>query len=805
MRFRFWRTSIILSSLLMFWSTLTYAQADVIRKGNTYYLAGTVAIKYCDQLTSDVNGRVELPPAFSKSLSKFGIREAYKKFRLKDQNSRRGKELSKILTLKFESPYDPVFLSEKLSRLPGIEWAEPHFVYELQFTPNDPDYASQWNLSKISASQAWDISTGDSDIVIAIVDTGVDWDHPDLSSNIWQNDDPLGLGDDDANGYVDDLRGWDFGGLDGTPDNNPMEDKPDHGTLVAGIAGAVTNNGVGVASISFNCTIMPVKVIRNDRRFDNGSPMVIFGFEGIVYAADNGAKVINTSWGGSGYSIAGQEVVSYALSKGALVVAAGGNDGTDEIIYPARYNGVLSVGASQSTDARWSATNYGADLDVMAPGASIYSTWQDDTYATANGTSMAAPITAGLAGLIFEHFPNYTPEQVAEQIRTNCDNIDNLNPGYERLLGKGRINAYSALNNGNSKAVRAVGVKFEDQGDGDGILENGETVSIEAEFMNYLNPTSNLSITLESTSNYAAPINSSFNPGAIGSLTQFNNGTNKYSFVIDQNSPLNTKVYFVLNYSDVAYQDFQWFSVIINPSFSTQRGNDVALTITSKGIFGFDDIEDPNSGDGFIYQDGPNLLFIGNFMYGISEQQVVSATSIGQVEVEGFTTITPFTISTPGETADQQGFTSFNDDATGTGKLGITTSLFSYSFSDEPFEKFIILRFALLNTTGNTINNLYAGLFLDWDMDAADYNDNIAAYDTDDNFGYAYNSNLDPVDTYVGMAIVSSQEFGFYAIMNDGSMGDIQVYDGFSMQEKWKSLSSGIGIDSTGPGDISYG
>ncbi len=259
----------------------------IIENNGTKYLANTIVIKLKYIPSSDATGNVSLSSNLSSFLSSFNFKEAKALFpeKIKESSS-----LSRIIEINYESDVDPLYISSKLKNSFEVEWAEPRYVYELDYVPNDPSYASQYALSKISAALAWDINKGDTSIVISIVDTGVDWDHPDLSANIWRNwnEIPNNGIDDDNNGYVDDVRGWDFGGLSGTPDNDPMEDQPDHGTHVAGIASAVTDNGIGVASIGFNCRLMPVKTTRNDQRGPNG-PYIVYGYEGIVYASDNGA------------------------------------------------------------------------------------------------------------------------------------------------------------------------------------------------------------------------------------------------------------------------------------------------------------------------------------------------------------------------------------------------------------------------------------------------------------------------------------------------------------------------------------
>ena len=261
-------------------------------------------------------------------MSAYSLKSAYKIYPTVTDNT--GAGLDRIIEIKYGSDVDPQYLASQIKKSADVEWAEPRYIYKTSYVPSDPSFSKQWSLTKINATQAWDVAKGDTSIIIGIVDTGIDWDHPDLAANIWTNKKEIpGNGiDDDNNGYVDDVRGWDFGGSTGTPDNNPMEDKPDHGTHVAGIASAVTDNGVGVASIGGNSKLMAVKTSTNSNRDSNGNPYISYGYEGIVYAVDNGAKIINCSWGGDGYSMDGETVIKYALAKGALVVAAAGNDMT---------------------------------------------------------------------------------------------------------------------------------------------------------------------------------------------------------------------------------------------------------------------------------------------------------------------------------------------------------------------------------------------------------------------------------------------------------------------------------------------
>ena len=785
-------------------------KGTVLNSNNALYMSNTVVIKLKAKPLAKSDRSILLSDNVNKALSEFKLNST----RSFLQNNNSGTALDRVIIVKYDSNQDPHFVAKQLSALKEVEWAEPKFIYHVtDFTPNDPSYNSQFSLPLIKAPAAWNIIQGDTSVIIGIVDTGVDWSHPDLAANIWHNwgETPNNGIDDDHNGYIDDVRGWDFGGSgnsDGTPtpDNNPIEDQPDHGTNVAGIASAVTNDSLGIASIGFKCKIMPVKTSENNYRDPNsGSPYIVFGYEGIVYAADNHAKVINCSWGGAGYSLLGQETINYAISKGALVVCAAGNDNSSELFYPADFDGVLCVAATDQNDARAYFSNYGHSISVCAPGYStfrtnpgIYSTWQPDTYAYESGTSMASPLAAGVAALVAGQFPSYTPEQVREQVRVNCDDISSKNSTtYTNLLGKGRINAFNSVSNVNSESVRAIQVAFSDTtpgGNNNGILEPGETITVNIQFKNYLTPASALSVSLESKNSYSTVVNGNISVGGVGTLQTFDNSSSKFTFTLSQSMPSNIPLDFLLHFSDGSYSDVQWISVVGNPNYATQVGNDISLTITSAGNLGFNDYSDNQQGTGFHYGGGPNYMFEGSLMLANSSYRVVDQVrdSTQREEKVSFLNVQPFKISIPGSISDIQGLTVFNDNIA-TNKLGVNVKLRSYSFIDPADKNYIILQYTIINTTGATISNLYAGLFFDWDMvDGSGAND-LTAYDNTGNFGYVHHQGSNP-DTTIGIGLLSANNYGFYAILNSTF--------GYTDQEKWTALSSGLTNTSGGPADI---
>ena len=773
----------------------------VLNSNNALYISNTVVIKLKAKPLAKSDRSIILSDNVAQSLDEFKLNST----RSFLQNNNSGTPLDRIIIVKYNSNQDPRFVAKQLSELKEVEWAEPKFVYPVvDFTPNDPGYSTQYSLPLIKAPAAWNIIQGDTSVIIGIVDTGVDWSHPDLAANIWRNwgENPDNGIDDDNNGYIDDVRGWDFGGLGNsdltpTPDNNPMEDQPDHGTNVAGIASAVTNNGIGVASIGFKCKIMSVKTSQDNVRTSNGGALISFGFEGIVYAADNHARVINCSWGGAGYSLLGQETINYALSKGALVVCAAGNDNSSDLFYPADYDGVLSVAATGSNDVRASYSNYGHGISVCAPGSGIYSTWQPDTYATLTGTSMASPLAAGVAALVTGKFPQYTPEQVREQVRVNCDDISSLNPEYVNLLGTGRVNAFNSVSNVNSESVRAIQVAFSDEapgGNNNGVLEPGETITVNIQFKNYLSPATSLAVSLENYNSYSTVVNGNFSVGTMGTLQTFDNSSSKFTFTLSQSLPSNIPLDFLLHFSDGSYSDFQWISAIGNPNYATQTGNNVSLTINSAGNLGFNDYPNNQQGTGFHYSGGPNYMFEGALMLANSSMRVVDVArdSTQTEEKKSFQNVQPFNISIPGNVSNIQGMTVFNDDIA-TNKLGVNVKFQSYSFIDPADKNYIILRYSITNTSGAAISNLYAGLYFDWDMIEGSGDNDLTSYDSTGNFGFVHHLGSNP-DTTIGVGLLSANNYGFYAILNSTF--------GYTDKEKWTALSSGFTNTSAGPADI---
>lgn len=372
-----------------------------------------------------------------------------------------------IYKITMKGRQDVFNMADEFKNDPDVEYAEPNYIYQASAMPNDPSYSMQWGMYRVEASAAWDVTEGSGNVVVAVVDTGVDYNHQDLSNNIWTNTKEIpGNGiDDDGNGYVDDVRGWDFvsvpsdwvaAGEDaGPPDNDPM-DFLGHGTHVSGIIAGKTNNSLGIAGMSWNSKIMPLR--SGYMCIDGGGYLELADIaEAIYYAADNGANVINMSFGCPYDSSYLREAIDYAHLKGLVLVASAGNvDSYDagKPFYPAAYAPVIAVSSVDNEDkisiwGLFAFSNFGEFVDICAPGTNILSTLPGNGYGYASGTSMAAPFVSGLAALIKSKHPDWTSDQIEARIKNTSDDIYATNPQtfLQGKLGAGRINAKRALGN----------------------------------------------------------------------------------------------------------------------------------------------------------------------------------------------------------------------------------------------------------------------------------------------------------------------------------------------------------------------
>ncbi len=392
---------------------------------------------------------------------------------------------SRYLRYRGPADLDVMAARDDLAATQLFDAVSPNWLMRPFITPNDAYLSRQWAVtnptSGIRLPQAWDENTGSEDAVIAILDTGLDWSHPDINPNAWRNTDeiPSNGVDDDANGFIDDIYGWDCGRNDSDPRPEAYFeagiDVGFHGTHCGGIASAATNNGIGVAGTGWSCSLMGLKLTGGADPFSVASVTMAFN-----YAIDNGADVISMSFGG-GYSDFGfmQSLVNDANAAGVVCVAAAGNNNNSTVMYPAGLDHVISVGATNSANQRASFSTYGSWVDLAAPGERIWSTimsnyevdfltgllfmlnyeWDGvNPYMYSDGTSMACPMVAGVAALVKSAVPSMDSDDMDAHLKASGDDVV-----YDQPLGV-KVNAY--------EAVLALGTDVEEQASAFGILGN---------------------------------------------------------------------------------------------------------------------------------------------------------------------------------------------------------------------------------------------------------------------------------------------------------------------------------------------
>jgi subtilisin family serine protease len=399
---------------------------------------------------------------------------------------------------------------------PNILFAEYESInFHLYYTPNDPDFPQQWHHQAIQTPKAWFYEQGSSEIIVAITDSGTKWNHPDLQDNIWINAAELpgitidwvngmvygGDGiDNDGNGKIDDVIGWDFV----ENNNNPYQNYPanSHGTHVAGCAGAVGDNNIGLTGTAMNVSLLNCKGAPSNAP----STGIQFAYQQVQYSADTGAHIINCSWIGLGDGNYPNSVVNYATNAGSLVIAGAGNNNVQHTDsygwYPSDAENSLSVAATDQNDLKASFSDYGVAIDLTAPGVGIRSTVLNDGYGSANGTSMSSPVVAGVAALVKSIYPDMPPLVLKDRLMMTTDYIDDLNPDYAGLLGTGRINAFKATMFDLLPYIEIYNyTAHEHSGDGDGVPNPGEEIKIIVSLYNemYWMAASGVTATLSTT------------------------------------------------------------------------------------------------------------------------------------------------------------------------------------------------------------------------------------------------------------------------------------------------------------------
>jgi hypothetical protein len=380
---------------------------------------------------------------FSKALKQYGFQSSDNFFAVLD-----APVFQNTFEIKFSAFEQVESFISSLESCSCVIYAEKKPLWYPTFKPNDPFFNNQWTMNVTQAQSAWDVHKGAKrEVVIAVVDDAIRISHEDLQPSLWVNKAEIpGNGiDDDENGYIDDINGFDV--ADNTSNPNPPPNNIgafSHGTHCAGIATATTNNGKGVASLGYDSKLMAIKA----KSTNNSGGGIDATDKGIVYAIKNKADVLSMSFGGGGNSSSIQNVFNFGKRQGTISMSSAGNDDVNLAFFPAAADNVLAVASTDWTDGKSGFSNYGDWVDISAPGSAIYSTFasNNSAYGNYSGTSMSCPNVAGLTGYLFSYHPNLTADDVLTCLLNGADNIDAQNPGYIGQLGAGRINAFNSIN-----------------------------------------------------------------------------------------------------------------------------------------------------------------------------------------------------------------------------------------------------------------------------------------------------------------------------------------------------------------------
>ncbi len=660
-----------------------------------------------------------------------------------------------------------------------FEYVEPNFIMQKMYTPNDPSAATQWYINALKANQAWDITQGDTNMVIGITDSGLDTNHLDLRPNVKFNyADPINGVDDDGDGYVDNYWGWNMWANTG----NVYDAEDSHGTYVAGISSAKVDNSIGIAGLGFKCKMRPIRI---DDMFGN----YIRAYEAVVYAADHGCKVINCSWGSRYFSNFGWDVIQYAaINKDAVVVASAGNDNNEVPFYPASYQYVLNVGGLQQSNQKGNSSSWGGQLDLVAYGSGVYSTYNPNTYTTSGGTSAAAPMVSAAAALLRSYFPTWSGLKIAQQIKESCDaSIYQIpaNGAYFQKFGKGKLDMYKMLIDTSYSSVTMLDKKVSDNNDNN--FYTGDTLRLWGLVKNYLRPASNVTVTVSSTSPYVNILNNTFTVGNLNQNDTLGNASQPFTAII-LTSPANSRVEFKFTITAGTYSSIEWLADTINRNFVNIDVGNVNMTMPSTGAIGFA-ANLGKSGYGFQFQDSGPLFFTSGFLLGQSGTPKVMDNVYGATfpnyDADWASVLTarqrPFAY-----TANKDVYGRFDDAPAGVNRINVKVDQRGFGWAGLD-ENFVILEYCVKPNTG-AINNLSTGIFADWDILQA--GQNMVSTDTTRKMIYAYST--EPQSIYAGVVLLTKQAANYYAFNSDGTSGSVNFYDGFTAAEKYNTMSGAL-------------
>lgn len=620
--------------------------------------------------------------------------------------------LLRTFTAELPNRVDPIKFCEKIKKENhNIEIAEPIYLDIPLGIPNDPYASQQTMLATIKAFQTWDVFKGDTSIVIGIIDTGVFQDHEDLVNSIATNWDEIpnnGI-DDDGNGYVDDFRGCNLA-YSAEGKGGDTYHPNDHGTSVAGIAGATTNNGLGIAGVAYKCRIFPIKAskIANLGTID-------YGYRGILYAAVRGLNVVNCSWGSPKQpSPIDQSIIDYAIARGVVIVAAGGNDdNASRVWYPAGYRGVLGVGEVNQSDYITGTTTMNETIRIMAPGVGNWIiTNQQGKYDSSKngGTSFAAPVVAGVVAMVRAKYPELGPLETIEYVRQLTDDISANNPSFERMV-PGRVNMQKMLQILPSSIPGISPIRLKTYRTNLVPEERfwvGDTVVLKIDARNYLSSANNLRFVLSVADifdNSLEVIDSEFELPHLPAGADFEIGP--FSFRIKEENQSRTFLRIDI-LGENGYKDF-FLVPFVPTTYISNFGNDsIQFSVSDKGTLGFYGKGKSILGIGVQHTKLGNQLFKGGLMASEDSSRVVTALFSLNPDGSDFKVVKPF--ANPNKEIGE-----VNDDlAPELEKIGLEIQQIVYVPPQN--ESYFKITLSVKNISKQVQKNISLGYYLDWDV-----------------------------------------------------------------------------------------
>lgn len=724
-------------------------------------------------------------------------------------------DLKRTYIVKIDHNANSRKIAERIHSLPGVAYAEPFYNYEILDLPNDPkintpghDYFDYHRFT-----EAWGVSKSSTDVVIAILDTGVLYTHEDLKNSLWRNPDP-GRATSVFNEVENDTIGWNFwqsgnpfAGEEVEQNNNPIGDYSDHGTFVAGLAAADTDNGIGMAGTGYHAQYMPVK-IGGTKDFPRSVP---FGPQGVLYAAINGADVINCSFGGSNFSFFFEDIVKSAIEMGSIIVAAAGNSNNDVPLYPASYDHVLNVGAETRNPSTFeydgskaNFSSYGYTVDVFAAGANVLSTTfsfdesdgsYTDSYRRSSGTSFAAPVVAGLAALLRSEFPDWSPERIVQQIRATASNIDSQNTSRRNKMGNGTIDAYRALTD------LQPGLFIDDynfKGPDNLKLNIGEQGTLTLDIFNH-GQTATVNLSIQNLQGIISSDDQQTVNLPSGETTQV-------TFDVRASQSSFTTTLPIQRISITGNEDIENFIIFPFEDFDTDTkvSDDYTLSFMSDGNIGFRRTASRfGGGTGFLTNDDSQLLFEASLMvaaYTGEETIVLDNTRAFAERNRDFRPSRWYRVSEDGFYGSAR-FISTNADKF----RNLEVELETFRVGDSDYKNTIWVKYTFRNKSNQPLENIFPGVFVNWDIPT--FNENSVTYFPDDSLHIVSSMTEDapftsvvPIGNVASLMAIDNESpqrlqpaqsredslsFGIYY---DEDQGD---FDGFTTPEKLVALKAG--------------